>query len=69
MRESLAKEPLLAGVLGGLFTTLTGQDLDAVATGQGNAAATFVIALRERLDGVTATGHDAVLADLATIRV
>src|SRR5437899_3381613 len=36
MRESLAKEPLLAGVLGGLFTTLTAQDLDALATGQGN---------------------------------
>jgi hypothetical protein len=61
--ESIAKDALLAGMLGGTFSIWTGQDLDAVATGPG----TFTIALRERLARVTATGHEAVLAELATI--
>lgn len=68
IRQSFATETLLAGVLGGLFSTLTGQNLDAVATGQANDAATFVIALRERVARVTAAGHEAVLAELTTIR-
>jgi hypothetical protein len=69
VRQPLTKEPLLAGVLGGMFSALTGQDLEALATGRANGAATFVLALRERLARVTANGHDAVLAELATISV
>src|SRR5262245_33379860 len=68
VQQPLAKEVLLAGVLGGMFSALTGQELDAVSTEPANGAATFVIVLRERLARVTATGHDAVLAELATIR-
>ena len=69
VRVSFAKEALMAGVLGGIFSALTGQDLDAVPTGQANGAATFVIALRERIARVSATGHQAVVTELATIRV
>jgi hypothetical protein len=69
VHEPVANDLLLAGVLGGMFSTLTGQDLDAVATGRTNGAVTFVLALRERLARVTATGHDAVLTELSTIRV
>lgn len=67
--QPLTKEPLLAGVLAGMFSALTSQDIDAVATDRANGAATFVLALRERLARVTAAGHDAVVAELATIRV
>jgi hypothetical protein len=68
VRESFAKESLMAGMLGGVFSALTGQDLDAVATGQDNGASTFVIALRERIERLTTTTQDAVVAELATIR-
>ena len=67
--QPLTKQPLLAGVLAGMFSALTSQDIDAVATDRANGAATFVLALRERLARVTAAGHDAVVAELATIRV
>jgi hypothetical protein len=66
-QESFAKEALMAGMLGGLFSVLTGQDLDAVTAGQANGATTFVIALRERIARVTSTGQDAVVAELTTI--
>jgi hypothetical protein len=69
VQQPFTKEPLLAGVLAGMFSALTGQDLDALATGQANGAATFVLALRERLARVTVAGHDAVLAEMASIRV
>lgn len=69
VQQPFTKEPLLAGVLAGMFSALTGQDLDALATGRVDGAATFVLALRERLARVTATGHDAVQAELASIRV
>src|SRR5262245_36571518 len=44
VQKSFAKAALLAGALGGMFSTWTGQDLGALVTGQVNDAATFVIA-------------------------
>jgi len=69
-------DPMLAGVLGGLFSHLSGQDLDCMQTecsACGAKASCFLIGLQARLQPVPALiaqkrGHEFIVAQLARTR-
>ncbi|MBY0522997.1 MAG: hypothetical protein K2R98_06345 [Gemmataceae bacterium] len=70
-------DTLFAGIFGGFFATLTGEDLDCVqttCTACGADASRFVIGLTPRLADVEAwrndgTNHADIIANLAQVRV